>query len=388
MTGPANDALLERWRTERDATALAELLKPYRDKAYATAYRILGHGFDAEDAVQNAFIKLLSRTNGFENTQEFQRSVYRAVVQCALDQLRNRRRGLQRMNTLARKTGKETPSSETDPAEHEETRTLLREALQRLPEEDRVAVVLCCEQSLALGDVALMLNMPRQTLRDRLDRALENLRKDMRRAGVLLSLAMLATLLAQEGALAAPPALCARLDHLTTTHAIKSAAAVSSYVKVGLASAAAITLALVLVLPAYNRKTFTEMAIKSAEAEPGRFTEKQSTPGVGTQNGRPDMDRKSILGITLTTALMAAQVVNAGEKDDVEAVLKEIRALKAEKTAAAEKAHKEAEVQRAKYLEERKENTEIRLGGTAVGGPQLQPGQPATPWNPGTRNPR
>jgi hypothetical protein len=50
------------------------------------------------------------------------------------------------------------------------------------------------------------------------------------------------------------------------------------------------------------------------------------------------MDRKTLAGITLTAALLAAPLAGAGENGDVEAVLKEIRARKAEKAAAAEKA--------------------------------------------------
>ena len=82
---------LERWRSSRDAEALGELLKWQRDRAFATALRILGRAADAEDAVQEAFAKLLSRTSGFEGQEELRIAVYRAVVQCALDMVRSDR---------------------------------------------------------------------------------------------------------------------------------------------------------------------------------------------------------------------------------------------------------------------------------------------------------
>ena len=48
---------LARWRMARDNNALGELLNWQRDRAYAIAFRILGNGMDAEDSVQQGFMK-------------------------------------------------------------------------------------------------------------------------------------------------------------------------------------------------------------------------------------------------------------------------------------------------------------------------------------------
>src|SRR5437764_12536348 len=82
---------LNAWRSSGNPEVLGQLIKWQRDRAYATALRILGNRDDAEDAVQQASIKLMSRTHGFDNPEQFRLTVYRAVVQCALDMARANR---------------------------------------------------------------------------------------------------------------------------------------------------------------------------------------------------------------------------------------------------------------------------------------------------------
>lgn len=361
MAGDATEVLLKRWWTGRNTAALGELLKTQRDRAYATAYRILGNGFDAEDAVQNAFVKLLSRTQGFENAQEFQRTVYRAVVQCAIDQARHRQRRQQRVEAMSRDIEEPSTSPETEAGEREEARASLRGALSRLSEEDRAAVVLCCQQGMPLGEAAAVLEMPRQTLRDRLARTLRRLREDLARGGFALSVTALAAQTARESALQAPASLCSKLDAALPgkacasvpaqpplppdpsvwTHAGGSAALKAA----GVAALTAVTLvvSLALALRGGGSRAVEQTdesapmwtaVLKAPVVEPGQAAAEQSERGT-------EMDRKTLAGITLTAALLAAPLASAGEKDDVEAVLKDIRARKAEKAAAAEKALKE-----------------------------------------------
>jgi RNA polymerase sigma-70 factor (ECF subfamily) len=390
MAGDATEALLERWRTGRDTAALGELLKAQRDRAYATAYRILGNGFDAEDAVQNAFVKLLSRTQGFENAQEFQRTVYRAVVQCAIDQARHRQRRQQRVEAMSRDIEEPSNPPEIEAAEREEARACLRGALSRLPEEDRAAVVLCCQQGLPLGEAAAVLEMPRQTLRDRLARTLQRLREDLTRGGIALSVTALAAQLAQESALTAPASLCARLDGALPGKACASVPAqpplppdpsvwtltggsvALKAAGVAVLTSVALLAALVLALPGSGSRAVEQSVesapkaaanVKAPVVEPGRAAPERIHPE-NTQSERgTEMDRKTLAGITLTAALLAAPLASAGEKEDVEAVLKDIRARKAEKAAAAEKARSEYEKR------ERTENHWIGQGGQGNPGP-------------------
>ncbi|MBE7463500.1 MAG: sigma-70 family RNA polymerase sigma factor [Planctomycetes bacterium] len=215
MTEPERQAWiserLDRWRSNQDAAALGELLKWQRDRAYATSARLLGAGPDAEDAVQQAFLKLLSRRQGFEHARAFQASVYRAVVQCALDLARARQTRSQReadMRNVMQHAGA-TPAAL---AEQAELQRLLREAFGSLDPQQQALVTLCCQEGLTLADAAAVLEIPRETARDRFARALNDLHGFLRKRGVALSLLLLAGLFQSSSVSAAPSTLCAALD--------------------------------------------------------------------------------------------------------------------------------------------------------------------------------
>lgn len=202
---------LDRWRSAQDAAALGELLKWQRDRAYATSARLLGDGPDAEDAVQQAFLKLLSRRQGFEHTRAFQASVYRAVVQCALDLARARQTRTQREAEM-RNVMQHAGTTPAVLAEQAELQLLLREAFGNLDPQQQALVTLCCQEGLTLADAAAVLEMPRETARDRFARALNDLHGFLRKRGVALSLLLLAGLFQSSSVSAAPSALCASLD--------------------------------------------------------------------------------------------------------------------------------------------------------------------------------
>ena len=208
-------AALTQWRETRQPEVLGELLKAQRDRAYSVAVRVTGSTADAEDVVQQAFIKLLSRTSGFEDVEAFELAVYRAVVQCALDAIRQRKRRLMREAQASPSTGDE-PVVQSAPSETQEERaevlTLLRQAVDELPDDERVPTVLCYYQGLSPTQTARTLELPRETVRARLARALTHLRQTVSRHGKKATIPAILALLWQDGALAAPPSLCQALD--------------------------------------------------------------------------------------------------------------------------------------------------------------------------------
>ena len=202
---------LQRWGSERDSEALGELLKWQRVRAYAMALRILAHQADAEDAVQQAFLKLLSRTHGFEDARAFKAAVCRAVVQCALDLFRSRRSRITRERNMPITPATPVPSPQRM-AEEAEALRLVQEELASLGVEERVVITLCCQEGMHLEAAAVVLDEPRETLRDRLARALDALRGRLKKRGLPLSLLLLAGLLHQGQAQATPATLDAALD--------------------------------------------------------------------------------------------------------------------------------------------------------------------------------
>lgn len=201
---------LNLWRSAREPEALGQLLKWQRDRAYATALRILGNSADAEDAVQQACIKLLSRTHGFDTLEEFKVTVYRAVVQCALDMARaNRVRA--KLEKAMSPIERHTPVPQLA-AEQAEALRLIWQELHSMPEESRAMVVLCYQEGLSVSDAAEVLAVPRETLRDRLASSMADLRQKLSQRGVMFSLLMIAGLLQHGSSEAAPAGLREALD--------------------------------------------------------------------------------------------------------------------------------------------------------------------------------
>jgi RNA polymerase sigma-70 factor (ECF subfamily) len=204
-------ARLARWRDSRDPEALGDLLKWQRHRAYAIALRILESGADAEDAVQQAFIKMLSRTHGFGDAEEFKVAVYRAVVQCSLNMLQSvRSRG--KAETAMSQVRPNFSQSPQLSVENAEALQLVRSELNAMNPEDRALVVLCCQEGMSVSAASEVLSEKRETVRDRLARALTDLRSRLTKRGVSLSLLLLIGLLQKGASESAPAALCAALD--------------------------------------------------------------------------------------------------------------------------------------------------------------------------------
>lgn len=202
---------LEQWRGAREPEALSALLKWQRDRAYGLAFRILGQAQDAEDAVQQAFLKLLSRHEGFADLGAFRAAVRRAVTQCAVDAARARRS----RNDRERAMNQPTPRPDDAPpvhAERAEAARMLHEELQQLAEDERALLALCFQEGADLSEASEVLAVPRETLRDRLARTLKVLRERLGKRGLMLSLLGVAGLFGQGAAHAAPARLCAALD--------------------------------------------------------------------------------------------------------------------------------------------------------------------------------
>jgi hypothetical protein len=198
-------------------------------------------------------------------------------------------------------------------AEQAEVLGLVSAELQRLPEQDRALVVLCCQEGLSVSEAAQILAAPRETLRDRLASSLEQLRRNVKQRGVALSLLLLVGVLQQGSAEAAPAGLCAALDSalpgapcaalpaaaaakVTPAGLLASAgvAAVTLSAKAMLFSAAMLALALAggaVWYHAQSAAVHPALATAARQPEQARSAGAQSTTGAAEQPVRPEGSR-------------------------------------------------------------------------------------------------
>jgi RNA polymerase sigma-70 factor (ECF subfamily) len=74
-----------------DKEAYGALVVRHSHSLFRVAYRITGNEADAEDVVQEAFLRGYRKLEGFESRANFGTWIYRIAVHCALDRVRRRR---------------------------------------------------------------------------------------------------------------------------------------------------------------------------------------------------------------------------------------------------------------------------------------------------------
>ena len=157
MEAPA-DALARAQRG--DEAAFEELMRMHERQVLRTALRLLGRLEDAEDAAQEVFLRLYRNLRGFEALTEIRPWLYRVTVNVCYDLGRKRRRFVAELpDEVAVEQNQERGVT------LEQRRELLAEALARLPEKERAAVVLREIEGLKTVEVAEILGSTPVTVR-------------------------------------------------------------------------------------------------------------------------------------------------------------------------------------------------------------------------------
>lgn len=180
LPAPNDEQLLERFAAGQH-DALEELFRRYRLPAYRVAYRLLGHDADALDAVQEGFVKAITRLDSFQGRSSFKTWLLRVVSNAALDLGRQRGRRVA-LNLNAAELGDGDESSlevNADPAarlERADLRRLLNQALATLSEAQRRTFVLHADAGLSYREVADTMGISIGTVMSRLYYARQKLR--------------------------------------------------------------------------------------------------------------------------------------------------------------------------------------------------------------------
>jgi RNA polymerase sigma-70 factor (ECF subfamily) len=176
---PLEDAeLIERAQTG-EVMAYEELVRRYQDVAVRTAHVISPDG-DADDAVQEAFVKAFAALPRFRRGSPFRPWLLRIVA----NEARNRRRSAGRRAGLAlraaedRRPGDAAPSPESAVLAGESRESLIA-AVNALRDEDREVIGARYFLDLSESEMAEALGLPRGTVKSRLSRALGRLREQL-----------------------------------------------------------------------------------------------------------------------------------------------------------------------------------------------------------------
>ncbi|MFQ6675379.1 MAG: RNA polymerase sigma factor [Fidelibacterota bacterium] len=178
-----DEELIHRFQ-KGDEYAYLELVKRYRDKLTNFAYRFLGNLEDAEDIVQDTFVKLYTHRHFYRNIARFSTWIYTITANLAKTELRKRKRRkvsyLSQMGTEDKDFDIPGQDATNEYAEGRFTKSRIQDAIQKLPIHFRTAVILRDIQELSYEEISKILDVPLGTVKSRINRARLQLQEELR----------------------------------------------------------------------------------------------------------------------------------------------------------------------------------------------------------------
>ena len=158
-----------------DMDAFEQLVERHHKSALNTAFRFLSDASLAEDVVQDAFLKILAGASRYRPLAAFRTYLFNVVWHLCIDAYRK--------SKAVRMPSDAAPADERDgpvgEAVRGEVREGVREAVERLPERQRMAVVLKHFEGLSYNEIARVLECSTRAVDSLLIRAKRQLREDL-----------------------------------------------------------------------------------------------------------------------------------------------------------------------------------------------------------------
>ncbi len=175
-----------------DENAFMELVSKFRDPITGYINAMIGDYDKAVDLAQETFLRVYKNAESYKNTYQFSTWIYRIATNLAIDEIRWRKRQgsiffARPLSTSDRDHegyGLNVPDARQTPDEEllrKEKRKVLSEAINALPKRYRFVFVLKEMQGLPYERIAEILDCSCGTVKSRLHRARESLRKKLKK---------------------------------------------------------------------------------------------------------------------------------------------------------------------------------------------------------------
>ncbi len=158
-----------------DAVAFSELVDTRLERVLAVARRMLGSSAEAEDVSQEALLRLWRQAEKWDGGRaQISTWLYRVTVNLCIDRLRARRE-----DTVADIPDSPVPASQFQSVAEHDLRAFMDDALQILPERQRMALVLFHYEDLSMAAVAEMMEISVEAVESLLARGRRTLKQKL-----------------------------------------------------------------------------------------------------------------------------------------------------------------------------------------------------------------
>ena len=163
------------------------LVLAYQDKVLNSAYGFVHNREDAEDIAQEVFIEIYESLDTFRGDAKLSTWIYRITVTKCLDHLRRKKRKKRAapVKELRDMSSQEEGSASADgsnPQDELETRQrveILQHAIEKLPQNQRIALNLSRFNEMSYKEIADVMNISLSSVESLIFRAKDNLKKKL-----------------------------------------------------------------------------------------------------------------------------------------------------------------------------------------------------------------
>ena len=170
-----------------DNAAYAELVRRFQRKVYSLAYQVLGNHLDADEVVQETFVRIYKRRKELADVKYFSTFLLRMASNYAIDVLR-KQKGHSQINedasSLPGDVQIDLARRVPTPSEEYENRYLLEEikrALRELPPKQQLTAIMHDIEGYTKAEIAEIFGCPEATVRSNLHIARNKLRKILKK---------------------------------------------------------------------------------------------------------------------------------------------------------------------------------------------------------------
>jgi RNA polymerase sigma-70 factor (ECF subfamily) len=182
-SGPLDEAIARVRRGDLDA--LAAILPLYQHRLYRFLLRMVQEPAAAEDLFQQTWIRVIEKIASYDGAHRFDGWLFSVARNLAIDHLRRKRAfSLDAPDEPGGSPLNRLPSSAVDPLEQVlefERGAILAAAIEELPAIHREVLTLRFEEGMTLEQIAEVADLPLATVKSRLHRAIEGLRRHVGR---------------------------------------------------------------------------------------------------------------------------------------------------------------------------------------------------------------